>query len=231
MTPDKAFILAAGFGTRLRPHTNDKPKPMVKVHGKPMIDHALDQLESANVKTCIVNTHYKADILHDHLKDRTSPEIIISHEPDILDTGGGIKNAIHHFTEPFYVVSGDSVCEDDPDQNALKAMAEMWDSNTMDILLLLQPVNTMALTHGVGDYDLDDQGRAVRSLDKDGKYMWTSIRINHPAIFENTPDQPFSYLQLLDKAQENGRLYGMVHKGTWHHISTPDDLKAVNEST
>ena len=61
--------------------------------------------------------------------------------------------------------------------------------------------------------------------------MWTSIRINHPAIFENTPDQPFSYLQLLDKAQENGRLYGMVHKGTWHHISTPDDLKAVNEST
>lgn len=226
---DTAFILAAGFGTRLRPYTNDMPKPMVAVDGKPMIDHALEELAHAGIKRCVVNTHYKADILQQHLENREqAPATIISHEEDILDTGGGIKNALSHFAAPFIIVSGDSVWENASHQNTLQAMRDAWNPKIMDILILLQPTDTMTLTKGVGDYDLDEKGRATRCKDKDGQYMWTSIRINTPDIFNAAPDGPFSYLQLLDAAQEKGRLYGIVHEGIWHHISTPEDLEAVN---
>ena len=98
----------------------------------------------------------------------------------------------------------------------------------MDILIALQPVNTMTLTHGVGDYDLDQDGRAIRNKDQSGAYMFTSIRINASHIFDEAPDIPFSYLQLLDEAEQNGRLFGVINKGDWHHISTPEDLEKVN---
>lgn len=226
---DTAFILAAGFGKRLRPYTDDKPKPMVEVNGVPMIDQALGKLAETGIKQCVVNTHYKAEVLQDHLKRRSAnPQTIISHEPEILDTGGGIANGLSHFAAPFFVVSGDSVWEDAAHKATLEQMKDVWDAKKMDILLLLQPVETMTLTLGVGDYDLDTQGRATRSKDQSGAYMWTSIRINSPHIFEYAPDGPFSYLELLDKAQQQGRLYGIVHDGIWHHISTPEDLEAVN---
>lgn len=93
--------------------------------------------------------------------------------------------------------------------------------------MLLQPVSSMSITKGVGDYDLDDQGHAIRSLNRTGRYMFTSIRINRPEIFQETPDGSFSYLDLMDQAQERRRLYGLVHDGDWYHISTPDDLNAV----
>lgn len=228
--PDQAFILAAGLGTRLRPHTDEMPKPMVKVWGKPMIDHAIDALAAAGVKKCVINTHYKADILEDHLKTRDrGPEIKISREETLLDTGGGITNALHHFDKPFFVLSGDSVWED-AGENTLDILAKNWDADKMDILILLQPVSTMTLTGGKGDYDLEPDGQVRRSHNKTGRYMFTSIRINAPGIFPPAPAAPFSYLSLLDEAEKKGRLYGLVNKGLWHHISTPDDLKAVNDS-
>ena len=230
MIPNKAFILAAGFGTRMRPLTNDMPKPMVKVGDKAMIDLALDKLAATGVERCVVNTHYKAEILQEHLKSRAQPQVIISHETEILETGGGLKNAIHHFDAPYYILSGDSVWEDAQGENALKTLAESWNPETMDILMLLQPVETMALTEGVGDYNLDEDGHATRSPDKTGAYMFTSIRINAPHIFESAPNGPFNYRDLMDEAQEKGRLYGIVHNGTWHHISTPEDLEKVNKA-
>ncbi|MCB9983563.1 MAG: nucleotidyltransferase family protein [Rhodospirillales bacterium] len=232
---DTAFILAAGLGTRLRPYTNDIPKPMVEVGGQTMIDRALDKLHDIDIKSCVINTHYKGEILQRHLMSRRNPHIIFSPEEELLDTGGGINAALEHFDAPFFVLSGDSVWEDAPpenntDHNTLQTMADHWDPARMDILILLQPVTTMALTEGTGDYDLDAQGRALRSKDKTGKYMWTSIRINKPEIFDDAPDGAFSYLELLDSAQKKGRLYGLVHDGQWHHISTPEDLHAVNEA-
>ncbi|MEM7650713.1 MAG: nucleotidyltransferase family protein [Pseudomonadota bacterium] len=230
MISNKAFILAAGFGKRMRPLTNDIPKPMVKVQGTPMIDLALDKLHAAGIDECVINTHYKAKILEKHLKNREAPKIHLSHEPEILDTGGGIKNAIAHFSDPFFILSGDSVWEDASESNTLETLKAAWNPEHMDILMLLQPVETMTLTKGVGDYDIDEHGRAVRSLDKTGRYMFTSIRINAPSVFEGAPDEPFNYRDLMDIAQEKGRLFGLVHKGAWHHISTPEDLEAVNKN-
>ena len=228
-TIDHAFILAAGLGTRLRPYTDTMPKPLVEICRQSLLGRSLDQLAEAGVKHCTINTHYMADqieaLTHARTDARTAPKITLSHEDVLLDTGGGIKKCLGACgSKPFIVINGDSFCEENP----LPALMEAWNPETMDILLLLQPVSTMKLTQGIGDYTLDAQGKATRSLDKSGTHMFTSIRINHPRIFDDAPDGAFSYRDLMDKTEAKGRLYGLEHTGNWHHISTPEDLERVN---
>jgi MurNAc alpha-1-phosphate uridylyltransferase len=226
---DKAFILAAGMGRRLRPYTDTLPKPMVKVGGLPLIDHAINKLRQAGVSEVAVNLHYMADILEEHLQGSSNSELHLFHEEKLMGTGGGFKAALPMMEgNAFYAVSGDSIWTDG-DIPALERMSAAWDPDKMDILLLLQPVSNMVLTTGLGDYDLDADGKAVRSFDKSGEYMWTSIRIISASIFEGSPDDaPFSFLELLDAAEEKDRLYGLVHDADWHHISTAEDLDRVN---
>lgn len=227
---DHAFILAAGHGTRMRPLTDSMPKPMVEIRGKPIIDHALKHLNTAGVKSCVVNTHYKGEILHEHLKDHVDPNIVISHEEKLLDTGGGIKNALKHLPDEFIALNGDAFWENPAGEHSLSLLAQHWNPDNMDILMLLQPVETMQLTEGVGDYHLDKDGKATRALDKKGRHMFTSLRVQHKRIFEDTPEGAFSFRDLMDRAQEQGRLFGLIHTGQWHHISTPQDVEAVNEA-
>ncbi len=229
MNPEKAFILAAGLGTRLRPYTNDCPKPMVEVAGESLIQRIIKQLDNNGITDITVNLHYMADMLEQHLHHITSPHIHTIKEPQLLNTGGGIKAAIDTFEDtPFYVINGDSFCIDAPQKTALTRLSEYWDEDKMDILLLLQPVSSMSRTTGIGDYHLNTDRTCTRAPDKNGGYMFSSIRLNHPRIFKNTPNDAFSYLDLMDKAQEQGRLYGLVHDGEWHHISTGTDLENVN---
>jgi MurNAc alpha-1-phosphate uridylyltransferase len=228
-TIDKAFILAAGMGTRLKPYTDHCPKPMVELNGRPIIDHVLDRLVEAGVAYATVNLHYRAEQLEAHLAKRTDIEIKTVFEPTLLDTGGGIKNALPaEGDEPFYVVSGDSVWTDSG-KPALQRMAHAWTPETTELLLLLQPLERMALTSGKGDYNLVN-GRPVRSPEKDGAYMWTSVRICSARLFDDTPDGPFSFLTLMDRAEKRQRLGSLIHKGEWYHITTPDDLDRVNAS-
>lgn len=226
---DQGFIMCAGMATRMRPLTENIPKPMVEIAGKPLVDYLLDEFEMHGMKKVVLNTHYKAEVLEDHLDRRTKPEIKISHEEVLLNTGGGLKNALANFNDSdFFVVNGDAFFEPMYEKSALKHLEEEWNPEIMDILILLEPVSRMHLTKGIGDYDLDQDSRAVRSIDQSGKFMFTSLRINTPKIFETAPDGAFSYLDLLDEAERKGRLFGLVHDGNWHHISTPDDVSAVN---
>ena len=226
MNPKKAFILSAGFSTRLRPLTNNIPKPMVMVNGTTMIDRTIDHLKRSGVHSYVVNTHYKAGVIHDHFAG--CDDVFISHEEELLDTGGGIKAALPQFKgEDFFVLSGDGLWSDGPSGNTIQNLANRWNPETMDILMLLQPVETMHDGTGVGDYDIDENGRATRSLDQTGRYMFTSIRINSTSIFNDTPNGAFSYLALMDKAEKDGKLYGLVNDGQWYHISTPEDLTAA----
>ena len=228
-TPDRAFILAAGMGKRLAPHTDTMPKPMVPVAGRAMIDRTLDQLTAIGVGEVTVNLHYRAAMLQKHLAARATPRLTFSFESALLDTGGGIKKALYTMGgKPFFVFSGDTVWEDGPSGNTLERMAAAWDDKRMDLLLLLQPLNTMNVTTGSGDYHLGADGKPIRALDKAGDYFWPSIRIIHPRLFDNTPDTPFSFLELMDRAQKAGRLGALVHDGNCYHISTPADLADVN---
>lgn len=227
--PDKAFILAAGKGTRLRPHTDTMPKPMVPIAGKSIIHRTLEKLAHENVAETVVNLYHLSPVLEEHLAGISTPRIILSHENDLLETGGGIKKALHHFGgEPFYIINGDALWDEGNNGTALARLAQAWDDSKMDILLLLQPTSSMHMTGAVGDYTVDAQGRAKRSKDRSGDYMFAGIRIAHPRVFDGSPDGAFSFLSLMDKAESEGRLYAVIHEGNWYHISTPEDLAEVD---
>lgn len=230
--PQKAFILAAGFGTRMRPLTDHIPKPMVEIAGRSLIYRILDKLTAAGVREVIVNTHYHADVLQRHLEvyPQQNFKIHISHEPQILETGGGVVKALPFFgQEPFYVIAGDAFWTDGK-VPALVRLAQHWDERRMDILTLMEPLSRMKLTQGVGDYDLLPDGHVRRSKDKTGQMMWTNIRINHPRLYTGAPSGAFSFLPLMDEAEQRGRFFALEHDGLWHHISTPADRDAVEAS-
>ena len=229
--PKKAFILAAGRGTRLRPYTDAMPKPMVPVAGRSIIKRTIEKLAAEGVREIVINLHHLGDVLEDHLKDVMSPKIIFSREDELLETGGGLKKALHHFgDEPYYIINGDALWDEGADGSALSKMAAVWNADKMDILLFLEPKDKMILTEFVGDYHAGADGRLTRAKDKNGNYMFAGLRVAHPRIFGAAPEGAFSFLQLMDKAQEQGRLYGHVHDAEWYHISTPEDLAAVDKS-
>lgn len=232
MKPTKAFIFTAGMGTRLRPYTDHVPKPMVKLLGQPILAHIIDQLIKVGVTEITLNTHYKPEVIKQYVDTRKDVHINISDEADgILETGGGLKKALHFFNnEPFYAINGDAFWENTSTENTLEALADNWNTETSDLLLLLQPIETMALTSASGDYDYTNTENIARSKDKTGSHAFTGIRILHPRIFEGSNDGAFSFLEQMDAAETQKRLHGYTHKGQWHHISTPEDLENVNES-
>lgn len=233
--PTQAFILAAGFGTRLRPYTERVPKPMVEVDGRSLIWRILDRLREVGVYDVVVNGHYLADALDAHLQEYmvAFPQMVItfSHEDEILDTGGGVRKVLSHFKDaaPFYVIAGDALWEDEA-PGILEVLAQQWDAEKMDILTWMQPVERMELTRGVGDYDVRGDGFVERSLDQSGTHMWTNVRLNVPEIYKSSPEGAFSFLPILDACQQAGRLHVVEYDGgLWHHISTPDDLHNVEK--
>lgn len=227
--PDKAFILAAGKGTRMRPLTDTLPKPMICIDGKPMIDHTIDALKKDGIKQIGINLHYFGNKLEEHLAPRDDVKILFFKEHVLLDTGGGIRNATRKMGDnPFFILSGDSFWTDGGSKTVFQRLTEAWDPEKMDMLFLLQPVDKMQLTKGVGDYVFKEDGRIERKTDQSGTHMFTSIRIMKPTILRGTPDGPFSFLDVMDKCEREEKLYGLEHDGQWHHISTPKDVEAVN---
>lgn len=228
--PKKAFILAAGKGTRLRPVTDTLPKPMVRVGGRAIIDRTLDMLAAIGVESAIVNLHHHGEILREHLQKRRSPEIVFSAETELLETGGGVKKALPLLGhEPFFLINGDALWTDGAGEDtALERLAGLYDPPEMDMLLLMHDINRMVFGKRSGDYDLVHGGRAVRRPGKQGAYMFTGIRIVHPRALENSPEGPFSFLQVMDRSEGKGRLYGLPHTGQWYHISAPDDLERAD---
>jgi len=229
--PTQAFVLAAGYGTRMKPLTETLPKPLVKLQGRPLLDYVLDHLKMAGLSRVVVNSHHHAEVLHKFLLSRSDLVLVPSYEEILLETGGGVKKALSLLgADPFYMINGDAFWTNGSSGNALLALAKVFDSEKMDVLLLLISLERMVLTEGVGDYDLLPDGRLHRSHSKSGKFMFTGIRICHPRALRDTPEGPFSFLQVMDGAEQEGKLFGLVHDGAWHHISTPEDLQRVEEA-
>ncbi len=224
----RAIVLAAGLGLRMRPLTEHLPKPLIPVAGKPMLDHALDRLAAAGVTDCVVNTHYKGGMIASHLEGRRRPRIHLAPQPELLETGGGVKRALARLgRRPFFVVNADVVWRDGSDP-ALARLARAWDTKSMDALLLLQARAEVVAYEGAGDYNLGPRGRlSRRGQGETAPFVFTGVQLLHPRLFAGAPDGPFSLVLLYDRAQAKGRLFGLVHDGEWFHIGTPVGLKLV----
>ncbi len=223
----KAFILAAGHGTRMRPFTDHTPKPMAAINGETLVERAIDKLHQAGVTDIAVNVHYLADKLRAHIGNRAT----IIEEDVLLETGGGMRNALSTLghDNPFYCVSGDSWWEDGQ-TSVIETMDKAFNESTDDLMLVLQDIHKMHVTKGVGDYQFDPPVRPKRALDQNGSHMWTSIRLCNPRLFSQFADKPieaFSLLPLMDKAEAEGRLSAVNMSGIWHHVSTMNDIAAV----
>ncbi len=223
----RAMVMAAGLGTRMRPLTDDRPKPLVTVRGKALIDHAIDRLVQAGVTMIVVNVHYRADMLKAHLAKRHDVEIRISEEANaLLGTGGGILNALPHFEgQPFFVHNSDSIWVEGIG-HALDRMKAVWDPERMDALLLLASMVTALGFDGTGDFLLDAQGRVARVPEQRlSPFAYPGVQIVDPRIFENPPPGGFSMNVLWDRAIKRGRVHGVRLDGVWIHVGTPSAVK------
>lgn len=230
MTVSHAMVLAAGLGTRMRPLTHTTPKPLVPVAGKPLIDWALDALARAGVTDAVVNLHHLGEQIETHVASCTAPNVTFVREDPVLETGGGVENALAHLGDgPFFVANSDGLWLDAPgDEAALARLAGAWDDATMDGLLLLHDPQTAFGYDGPGDFVIGNGGRLARRQDGDtDAKVFTGVQLLHPRLFEDAPGGAYSLNVLYDRALAAGRLYGLVHSGEWHHVGT---IAALEES-
>ncbi len=226
--PQTAMVLAAGLGERMRPLTLDRPKPLLEVAGRALIDWTLDRFAAAGVRRIVVNAHYKADQVRAHLAGRRDLDIRISDEPERLETGGGVARALPLLGDgPFFVANSDSIWLDGP-TSALGRLARSWDPDRMDALLLLMAAPRSDLYVGPGDFMMDAAGRlAFRPERRIAPYVYAGLHITHPRFFGDAPAGPFGLTRLWRRAEAEGRLFGLVHDGVWFHVGTPDALAAA----
>lgn len=230
--PTKAMVLAAGFGTRMRPLTDRMPKPLVPVAGRALLDHVLDKLAEAGVADAVVNVHYLPDQIIDHTATRTTPHITISDERDaVLGTGGGVVKALPHLGDaPFYHLNADTLWIDGAQPN-LTRLADTFDPARMDILLLMAPTAGSIGYSGSGDYAMLPDGTLRRRKEREVvPFVYAGVAILSPTIFAGAPVGEFALTKLFDRAGEEGRLFGLRLDGLWMHVGTPDAVQAAEQA-
>ena len=231
--PDTAMVMAAGLGKRMRPLTATRPKPLIEVNGKPLIDHVFDRLRAAGVTKAVVNVHYLPDVMEAHLKaNAVDLEIHISDERKLLlETGGGLVRAAPMIgSDPFFAINSDNYWVDGP-SDTLRLLASQWDEGAMDALLLLVP-HARAYNHrGLGDFHMDRFGRLQRrGRSKVAPYVFTGIQLVSKRLLIDAPDGPFSTNILWDRAIKEGRCFGAVHQGLWFDVGTPASIQATESA-
>jgi len=227
--PESAMVLAAGLGTRMRPITEQLPKPLVTVGGRALIDHVLDRLVAAGVRRAVVNLHYKGEMIERHLAGRRDIEVKFSREPALLDTGGGVAAALPLLGECFYVVNSD-VLWLDTKLSALARLARAFDPARHDVILLLVRTTRAIGYTGLGDFMLEPNATLRRRGEREvAPHLFAGIQILQRAMFAGAPQGAFSMNPLWDRAIAAGRIRGLVHDGEWFHVGSPEGL-ALTES-
>ncbi|OYY79229.1 MAG: mannose-1-phosphate guanylyltransferase [Sphingomonas sp. 28-62-20] len=225
IVPETAMVMAAGLGTRMRPLTATRPKPLVEVAGKALLDHALDRLRAGGVKRAVVNVHYMADAIEAHVqRSGHGLDIVISDErAQLMETGGGLVQARNLIGDkPFVSVNSDNLWVDGP-IDSIRALAAAWDDARMDALLLMVPLARANCHSGTGDFYLDPHGRITgrRRRGRLAPFVWTGVQILSPRIISDWPDGPFSTNLFWDRAIAAGRAFGMSYQGLWFDVGTP----------
>lgn len=231
LASDTAMVMAAGLGKRMRPLTAAQPKPLVRVAGKPLIDHALDRLVEAGVGRAVVNVHYLADALEAHVLERGAPAVTISDERDtLLETGGGLIKAKAQLPDPFFCLNADNIWLDGP-RDAFRDLSERWNPDEMDALLLVVPHVRAINFARPGDFYMDPRGLLSRR--KPGRiapFIYTGIQLISHRLLRDAPEGRFSTNILWNRAIEEGRLFGLSFTGMWFEVGTPHAIKPTEDA-
>jgi MurNAc alpha-1-phosphate uridylyltransferase len=225
LASDSAMVLSAGLGKRMRPLTASQPKPMVRVGGKPLIDHVLDRLEAAGIAKAVVNVHYLADALEAHLSERKSPQITVSDERELLlETGGGMTKALPLLPDPFFAINSDNLWLDGP-FDIFHELSRSWDPEVMDALLLLVPHSGAFNYRGKGDFGMDSKGRITRRRSgRIAPFIFSGIQLVSHRLMRDAPEGPFSTNILWSRAIDEERLYGHRFSGEWFEVGEPSAI-------
>jgi N-acetyl-alpha-D-muramate 1-phosphate uridylyltransferase len=234
MTPlvDTAMIMAAGKGTRMMPLTADRPKPLIEVAGTALLDHVLDHLRDAGIGSVVINAHYRAVQVEDHMATNAADlDVTISDERDLLlDTGGGLVRALPMITgDPFLCVNADNWWTDQG-ENAFLRLMSAWDDEAMDVLMLLVRFAAANNTQGQGDFDMDTHGRLSRRRpEQQGAFVWTGIQMLSKRLIVDPPSEVFSTNIFWDRAIAEGRCFGIEHQGLWFDVGYPAAIAATEQ--
>ncbi len=230
--PDIGMVLAAGLGTRMRPLTNDRPKALVEVGGRTLLDHVLDRFAGGGVRQAVVNVHHFADRAEAHLAARTGPPpVVMSDErAQLLETGGAVVKALPLLgPAPFFTANVDSIALDDPGlPGPLETLRAAWDDTRMDALLLLADVTRALGYAGKGDFLMDGDGRLARRGEASAApFAYMGLQILHPRAMAGLAAEPFSLNRVWDTILSQGRLYGVRLNGFWMHVGDPEAREAA----
>lgn len=214
--PDALMLFAAGLGTRMKELTLTRPKPLIEVAGKPLLDHALDLARAGGVRRIVANAHYRADQITAHL---AGSEVLVSDERDVvLETGGGLRKALPLLGPgPVFTLNTDAVWTG---PNVISTLKAAWDGDRMSALLALVPREAAVGYSGKGDFSLAPDGRISRGVG----YVYTGAQILNPAEIETIPDPVFSLNLLWNRMIAEGRAYGVIHRGGWCDVGRPECL-------
>lgn len=231
MRPHTAMVLAAGLGTRMRPLTLERPKALVEVGGRPLVDHVLDRLAAAGVRRAVVNVHAFADQLETHLRRRADLEIVISDErAGPLETGGGLKAAQPLLgDDPILIANIDTIWTEGA-VPAIEKLIGAWSSAEMDDVLLLAPTAECLGFDGPGDFYRDDKGRLEHRGDRESApFAYAGVHLMNPRPIAEWPDEAHGIFGHWMKMAADGRLHGVVMDGLWMHVGDPAARAAAEE--
>lgn len=227
MTIRSAMVLAAGLGTRMRPITERIPKPLVEVEGKPLIAYGLEALRSAGISSIVVNVHYLADTLEHWLSESGYQVVIADERAELLDSGGGIVNALPQLgSDPFVVINADTFWLEDPHaaEKNITRLINFWNPETMDIALMTARPDQATGFDGKGDFTTDGDGRLSRYRSEADPVIYAGALIIDPAIFGTDRPAKFSLNACFNEAIARGRFYGMPMQGLWLTVGTPEAI-------
>lgn len=231
--PETAMIMAAGLGTRMRPLTDHTPKPLVKVDDTTLLDHVLDHVRRAGIGKIVVNVHYLPEQIEVHLAQYAGDlDVTVSDERALLrDTGGGLIQALPLIdADPFFCINADNWWTDGH-ENALLRLADAWDDTRMDVLMLVTDHARAGNTQGIGDFDMDSEGRLSRAGERRARpYVWTGIQLLSKRLITDAPEDVFSTNIFWNRAIEAGRCYGVVHDGLWFDVGYPAAIGATERA-
>ena len=227
----KAMILAAGFGKRIYPLTLKNPKPLLKIGNETLLSNALKFLELFGIKQAVINVHYLREQIVEYLdKSQFNLTINIVNEKDkILDTGGGVLNAIQHFSnEPFLIINPDTIWNSHYLEE-LRLMEKAFFENEKDKCSLLVVNKKKSFDQSFkGDFSLENN--LINRKDKNNlNYIYTGLQIIKPEVFSNLDTKIFSINKIWDKLIESNELYGMESNINFLHVSTLDIYKSLLE--